>query len=186
MKAMISRFNLNPYDYAIDYDSYNASNKLKSYYIGSWYCTDSYVGYKVYFLHDLLHDEPVAVSSQIGRKMDEEFEWVSAEAYHRVKKYVMSFTKHEDDVALADLDEEIGESYKIDFNSQLFEYHFDIPLYQGKKVKIIEREKLGKYFNIEQRVLIKFEDGDDKWVNVRELDFPYNLKHDKHEKHAAG
>lgn len=33
-------------------------NRLKSFWLGNWYCTDTRVGYKIYFLDD----EAVAVS----------------------------------------------------------------------------------------------------------------------------
>ena len=60
-------------------------DRLKSYWIGNWYCTDSYVGFKMYFLNDV----PVAVSSQSGRKSEEKFEWFSEELALRVRDYLI-------------------------------------------------------------------------------------------------
>jgi len=145
--------------------------RLTSYFIGSWYCTDSCVGYKVYFFDD----KPVAFSSQTGRKMTECIEWLSTEAYLEVKKYIITFINDDDDVFLADLDEEIGETYKIEFNGQLFDYHKDIPLYDREHVKIIELQKDKNYFGTEQQVKIKFETEEEIWVKITDLDFPYNL-----------
>lgn len=154
-------------------DNYDDQDRLTSYWIGSWYCTDSYVGYKVYFFDN----EPVAISSQTGRKMDEEIEWLSKEAYKKVKEYVLTFVVAEEDTPpLANMDEELGESYKINFNSQLFDYHNDIPLFNGQQVKIIEEEKKKENHGIDQNVKIKLADGTEKWVSVRELDFPFNIE----------
>lgn len=168
-------------DIAREMDLFNIENyddqiRLISYYIGNWYCTDSYVGYKVYFFDN----EPVAVSSQTGRKMNEEIEWVSKEAYKKVRDYVLTFAEEfEPVIRLTNMDEDIGETYKISFNGQLFDYHKEIPLYNGENVKIIDTEEKSKEnFNgqITKKVLISHEAfGKTEWVNVGQLDFPYNL-----------
>ena len=162
------------FDLQIDY--YENQKRLTSYFIGSWYCTDSFVGHKVYFFDD----EPVAVSSQTGRKMNEEIEWISAESYNKVREFVLTFLEHKDpNITLCDLDEELGESYKIEFHGQLFSYHKDIALYYGNKVKIIECHK-GNEFNDKKQyepslVKIKLSDNSEKWLELKELDFPYNI-----------
>lgn len=154
------------------YYNYEEQERFVSYFIGSWYCTDSYVGYKVYFFDD----EPVAVSSQVGRKCSENFEWLSKDLFLKVKNYVMTFEieGNENNIELANLDEEIGEGYKIHFNGQLFDYHKEIPLLNGENVKIIELKKEKNYFGTEKSVIIKMKDGSEKWIEVGELVFPYN------------
>jgi hypothetical protein len=148
-------------------------DRLTSYFIGNWYCTDSYVGYRVYFFDD----EPCAISSQLGRKMGEDFEWVSKEIYNKVKDYVLTFAEpSEDTIPLCDMDEDIGETYKIDFNGQMFKYHLDIPLFNGQPVKIIRVGKPDKGYDINTDLTIQFEDGITKEVEISELDFPYNIK----------
>jgi hypothetical protein len=144
--------------------------RLTSYYIGSWHCTDSRVGYKVYFFDD----EPVAASSQTGRKMGEDFEWISKEGYRKVKDYIFSFSE-EDNIDLIDLDEDIEEGYKISYNCELYNYHKEIPLYEGKKVKIVELEKNKDRFGIDTKLKIQFEDKKEIWVEIGELIFPYNV-----------
>lgn len=154
------------------YYNWQETDRLVSYFIGNWYCTDSYVGYKVYFFDD----EPIAVSSQMGRKCAENFEWLSKELFLKVVEYVKTFEQESDyNFELANLDEEIGEGYKIEFNGQLFDYHKDIPLLDGEQVKIIELEKDKKYFGTEQNVKIRMNDGSEKQVKVGELIFPYNI-----------
>lgn len=157
------------------YDVYgDNTEKITSYFIGNWYCTDSYVGYRVYFFDDM----PIAISEQLGRKCKETFEWVSIDIYKMVKNYILSLSLEEDDnINILDLNEEdwFGETYKIEFNCQLFDYQKTIPLYLGRKVIIIELEKNGNYYSTEQEVKIKFDDGLEKWVELHDLDFPYNL-----------
>lgn len=75
---------------------------MKKYWIHSWYCTDQWVGLAAYFFND----EFVCVSTQVGRKYDEDFEWVSQEAANKVRDFIISLSKL-DQVKLLDLNEEI-------------------------------------------------------------------------------
>lgn len=157
------------------FGTWKEQSRLVFYFIGNWYSTDSYVGYRVYFLDD----EPVAVTSQMGRKCDEDFEWVSKEAYNKVREYVKTFRTDDEteaEIDLVNMDEEISEGYKIEFNTQLFDYHKKIPLLNGEKVEIIELEKIRENFGTDSNVKIKTAGGEEKWINIRELIFPYNLK----------
>jgi len=166
-----SVFNLfNIYDYS-------EQTRLVSYYYGSWYCTDSYVGFKVYFFDD----EAVAVTYQGGRKGDEEFTWLSKEAYIKVRDYVITFQQPDDEnfnFTTCTLDEEMGDTYKIHFNGQLFDYHKNIPLYKGENVKIIKADrdsKDRKGWGINQILTIEYSDKRTEEVNINELDFPFNI-----------
>lgn len=162
-------------DMDLEIQNYDNQDRLISYFIGNWYCTDSYVGYKVYFFDD----EPVAISSQMGRKCDENIEWVSKEQYDKVRDYVLTFQEDEEPtITLCDMGEEIGEAYKIHYHDQLFGYHLTIPLYNGLTVSIIEKHKGSEHNKLNQYepslVKIQFEDKTEKWVELKELDFPYN------------
>ncbi len=146
--------------------SYYDEHELVAYYVSSWHCTDSYVGYRVYFLKD----EPVAVSSQLGRKSDENFEWVSKEAYYKVRDYILSLQQNDEQgpyISIANMDEDVGDFYKIDYTSQLFEYHKTICMYQGDKCSIISIHQ-------DDKVTIKIGD-ENKLVSLKKLDFPYNI-----------
>lgn len=157
--------------FGINIDIYQEDvERLKSYYIGNWLCTDTCVGYKVYFFDD----KPVAVSSQQARKSNENIEWLSKEDYHIVKKYLLSLSEDEEyGFDLADLDEEIRDSYKISYTSQLFPYHKKIATFHEHKVEIIgiadENEMVSK------KVVIKYENGNIETLDVHDLDFPYNI-----------
>ncbi len=153
------------------YDVYTHEDqeRLTSYYVVSWHCTDTKVGMKVYFFDD----KPVAISMQTCRKCDEDIEWLSSEDYDSVKKYVLSFREdHSDGIDLANMDQELPNTYKIYFNSQIYDYHKSIALYYGKNVKIIKINREGM---IPKDITIQFEDESVLDTNIEELDFPYNL-----------
>ena len=160
-------------------DNYDDQTRLISYYVGNWHCTDSTVGYKVYFFDGV----PVAISSQLGRKQDENIEWFSKEAYNTVKDYVVSFVVYHDSIAICDMDEELRDSYRIHYNSQQYEYNKAIPTFNKEGVKIVESHR-GTGYNDKRQyepslVRIEFADGRTEWVEVKELEFPYNVVADK-------
>lgn len=145
-------------------------DRLKSYWIGGWNCTDTWVGYKMYFLDD----EPVGVSSQTARKSDVEFEWFGNESADKVRDYLLTLAVEEKpNVNTTTLDEEIGEGYRISFNSQIV--HGNNATLNGKNVKVIERIKHTEW-GIDTLVVVQFEDGSTETVNVEELLFKFNLE----------
>lgn len=152
---------------------YIEQERLKAYWIGNWYCTDSYVGWRMYFLDE----EPVAVSSQLGRKSSETFEWFSRELALKVKAYLISIMvkQNEDElnIKLCNLNEDVGDSYKIEFNSQILDYKNVV--YQGKSVEILERIKDNPDWGIEKNLRVKLPNGNETVLNVNELDFKYHL-----------
>lgn len=160
----------------INVNNYDDQRRLISYYFGDWYCTDSHVGYRVYFFDD----EPVAISSQIGRKQNVDIEWLSKDAYMKVREYVLTFEEvQEQHINLCDMDQDLGDTYKISYHSQLYDYHKSIPLLNGINVKITEYDP-GKKFNDKKQyepglVKIQFDDGRTEWIELEKLDFPYNV-----------
>ena len=131
------------------------------------------MGYKVYFFDD----KPVAVSTRHGRKMDEIFEWISKDDYKKVKEYVMSFAEEFENPKLLDLDEELGETYKVEYYSQMLKHHKDNTIFNNEKVKIVDHNKDsfndGKYHP--ETVQIEYSDGKREWVKTNLLEFPFNV-----------
>lgn len=149
-------------------------SRLTSYYLGKWHCTDRAVGYKVYFLDD----EPVGVSSQLGRKMDEEFEWISVECYKKVKEYILSFMEDEHP-PMVDLEQEFGDTYRIDYYEQMYEHHKANAIYKGEKVKILTnkssfKDTEGVYHP--EMVKIEYSNWSTLWVEMSALEFPFNVR----------
>jgi len=154
---------------------WSEDTRLKCYFIKKWYCTDSYVGLRAYFLVD----EFVATSYQQGRKFDEDFTFVSKEIAEKLRNYLISLLEPEEEVFNfdvfkdKDLDEEIPSTYKIEYNSQILH---KTALYNGERVDIVKTrydwEEKDKYFHT---VEIKDKNNKKFEVHVNELDFEYNV-----------
>ena len=167
---------LSIFDYELDiqFNNYDVTQeRLKCYWIGNWYCTDSWVGYRMYFLDN----EPVAVSTQTGRKCNEEFEWFSKDSALKTREYLISLmTKDNDElnITLCDLNEELGEGYKIQFNGQII-MSYNRPMLNGEPIKILERIREKPDYGIGRELKIKLSNGGEKIVNIRELDFGFYI-----------
>lgn len=159
-------FGLNIYSYGN-----NEKDRLKSYWIGNWYCTDSWVGYKMYFFDG----EPVGISSQIGRKCNEEFEWFSNELALKVMNYIISLSVDEISFSLCDINDDIGDGYKISFNANILSHHKNNVSLNGEPVRIIERIRETPDYGIDQILKVKLSNGDFIDVNIEKLDFNFHI-----------
>lgn len=65
--------------------------RLTCCYYHSWTCTDTEVGIRVWYLDN----NPVCISWQPFRKSNEEFGWLSQEAFDGVKAYIVSLQDNE-------------------------------------------------------------------------------------------
>lgn len=140
---------------------------LKAYWIRCWYCTDTYVGIKAYFLKNKF----VAISSQYGRKMDEDFEFDSEKAFEKVRKYVLSLIKPEFSIPLL-YTRELGDFYNVDYQSQLIPTFHKEGIYNDKKVKVERLKNTDDYSNFHD-VQIIYEDGKSEIIDCREIQFEY-------------
>ncbi len=163
--------------YIDNFINFESQDRLVSYYVANWYCTDSMVGYRVFFFDN----EAVAFGIKKGRKAYEDIKWISKEAYQKVKEYVLTFTEpKEDNIDLLDLDLESLDVYKVEFYEQMYDHHKENAIYNkdgiSHKVKIAEfkdgyHDEKMKYHP--ETVKILFESGDTKWIEPKKLDFPY-------------
>lgn len=159
-------------------DIYNVKEeRLTCYFIGNWLCTDRHVGYRVYFFDD----KPVAISHQGARKSDEDISWLSIEDFRAVEQYFISLQISDESpsIDVIDPESEFEDSYKIVYHESLLPHHYNIPLCHGAKVKIFDRHRGSGYNSLRQYepslVKIKFENGDEEWIELKELDFPFSL-----------
>ena len=153
-------------DYNFDYVN---QDRIKAYWIGNWYCTDSYVGYRMYFLDD----EPVAFSIQNGRKSSEEFKWFSKELALKVKDYLISLMPNDNElnIELCDVNDDIGDSFKISFNNQIL--NPKRATYNGESIEILEEVRA--IWGIGTKLKIELLSGEEKYIDIKEIDFKYNL-----------
>lgn len=94
------------YDLGIYHMEYMEQDRITSYFFASWICTDTVVGYRVYFFDEV----PVMISTQLGRKSDEEYGWLSVEYAKQLKEYLLSLLHKDDDlnVTILDLEYDFG------------------------------------------------------------------------------
>lgn len=150
------------------------NERLKSYFFKNWYCTDQYVGGRAYYFDDKI----VCISYQQSRGDSKHFEWVSKYNHDQVKNYLLSllFDEDNEEIDICDLEIEVGDGYKVEYNSQFLTHDVIFePTHQ--EVKIIDKndEHFQKNENF-QKVKIQFFNGDEKIVNTNEILIPYNTK----------
>jgi len=156
-----------------DYEKAENDGRLVYYWIMAWYCTDSYVGLRAYYLDD----ELVAVSEQPGRKYKEKFNWASKDAFLKVKNYIKSFEIiHDEDIDLLNEEEEFPDGgYTVDFRNQLLRYH-KFGIYEGRKVEIVWPQP--KSDNYIDQTIVLIDNGERKTVPVNDVIFPYGVKNE--------
>lgn len=152
---------------------YSDESDLKAYWIRCWYCTDTYVGIKAYFLKDKF----VAISSQYGRKMDEEFEFDSEKSFEKVRKYVLSLIKPNYSIPFLHI-KELGDFYNVEYQSQLTSKFHKEGVYNDKKVIVKRLQNTDDYPNFHD-VKIIYEDGKSETVDCRKISFEYCKVFDK-------
>lgn len=140
---------------------YDSEERIKSYFYISWLCTDTQVGAKIYFLDD----EAVCVSYQSARKADEYFEWISQEAFEKVRNYILNLISTPN-VAIVDLEEKVEEFFSVEFSEQMLTKK---AIYNSLPVEIVERYSYGDKW---KQTLIKFSDGKKELVTTKDIQIP--------------
>lgn len=157
-------FNLPEIDYC------GEQERLTSYYFSNWRFEHDIVGDRIYFFDD----KPVALGFTPRGSSKELFNWFSKNTYKKVKDYVLSFGEiNEDDIELISLEEELPNTFKIEYFNQMLEQHKENAIYEGKSVRIVDYDES---FIIEKvEIEFKNEDTENKWVNTEDLEFRYNI-----------
>jgi len=167
----LEKFN---YEFNLELDGIEQEEeRIKTYWVGNWCCTDTWVGYRMYFFDD----KPVAFSIQDARKSDENIKWFSQELALEVKEYLISLIlKNERPMFFetCDINEDIGEGFKIYYNGNIVTDNK--PIFNGEPAKIVERIRRPNDYGIDQELKIQLQNGEERIVNVRDLDFEYYIK----------
>lgn len=124
------------------YDVYwDDKERLKESYFKVWYCTDQWVGGKVYFLDG----EEVVVSYQSARKASEDFTFLSEETKDKVFKYILSLRQEDiPKVSIlkeSELDEEIDDWYSVNYAGEIMHktaWYYNSELEKDEEVEILE------------------------------------------------
>ena len=137
-------------EFGIIYIDYTEDDKqrLKAFYYAKWLCTDSWVGGRAYFLDDVL----VATSWQSGRKMDENFFWVSQDDFNKVGDYLRTLcVAYSAGITTANLDLELGEG--------LGSAQFELPSVIGMPLDEAKVQIVGAGLKVGQVMEIAAEEG---------------------------
>lgn len=100
-----------------DLDWEKAEGRIKCYWLHRWYCTDSYVGARVYYFDD----EPLAVSIQTGRKSSEDFYFLDRDRTMAARDFIRSCVPEPYFVMLDD-EKQIALRNPVSYLTQLLDY----------------------------------------------------------------
>lgn len=164
MEDLVSELSLDCWGVGQDYKN----PRLKCYWLANHLCTDTYVGYRAYFLDD----EFVCLSHQFARKSDEVFKWVSTETQTLVRNYILSLVEDdfEPDDNILDLEEDFGEGYPVHYVGQLLRK--DV-LLNDEVVTVVKEDRIvdGEYnfHNIE----VRNSEGEEFEADIRDIVVPW-------------
>lgn len=147
------------------------SEQVKGYYIQKWLCTDTWVGLTAWYWKD----EPLAISWQNARKSSEVFSFYSQDVADRLRIYIKELLEvHDPEVDLIDLEEDLGETYTVQWASELL---VDEAFFEGQKVKIIgsRRSDYSKPSAEWKLIDVEFPNGDVFKASVENLQIPYHI-----------
>lgn len=139
-------------------------NRVKGYYLWNWMCTDTVVGGTLYFFDG----KPLAFGFQSARKSGETIKFYSKEIAEELRSFIISLAEDEE-VDLLNLEEEISDSYSIQYAGQLMCSH-KFGKVGGEPVEIHRREADPLDYICKQTVVKHF-DGSFATVNTKDIEF---------------
>lgn len=148
--------------YSINYCEFNT--RLKSYWITTWRCTDTWVGISAIYLDN----ELVGYSTQFARKSDVNIKFISKELANKTISFIKSL--EENNYAIEEnIEQEIDDFYNVEYANQLIESN---GFYESRKCKFIKTKQTGI---ISTDIDVLFEDcGVIHTIDVK--DFKYKLR----------
>lgn len=173
-KSKENEFYIDFYVFSEDLDvqcwGWYEQDRLKGFWLGNFLSTDTCVGSRIYFFDDV----PVAYSFQSGRKNSENLYWFSQEAAEKVRDFLFSLSKEELHIRVCDINEDIGDSYKVEFNAEVLDWN--MARYKGQPIELIERIRETPDYGIDRKSKIKvLTTGEELVVHIKDLDFMYHL-----------
>lgn len=146
--------------------------------------TENWIGKRLYFFDG----KAVAYTDQKGRKYNEEFKWLSKEAYLDVRDYLVGFLfRNDDEPDIISDSEDIGDHYNLLACDQIpsFRDRYGKAKVNGRDIEILNRVKHSIIIDenghrdipFDSQVYVKFLDTGVKMiVDVEEVDFMFRLK----------
>lgn len=158
---------------SFDYSAYQKFNeRVVGYWVTRWQCTDTWVGVTVY----CLDGEPFAIGSKMARRQTEHYQFVSKAAMALVREFVLSLFDDQEspEVDLLDLDEEIEDTYHVNYASQIIDRE---GFHEGKSCTVHEIKESARLAT--ESLVVKFEDGSKLEVPVKEFKLPIRIVDEK-------
>ena len=150
--------------------------RIMYHWVGSWCCTDTDVGYRIYCFDDM----PVGFSVQTARKSDEKFYWFKDAPIKSMIEYLLSVEEHfyPELTFINPEDEYVGDGFSVCYNSEVYYNDKSKVFLNGVPVTIlefIENEGDSPYTKmLSQHVKIDY-NGTEKIMKIQELTFPWYL-----------
>ena len=153
-------------------DRVKLGTALKCYWLFPRNSTDTLVGYRAYYFND----EPVAFSFQTGRKEDEEFFWVSFDAFEKVQQFAESCLEERDRhfrCSLMDDSMTIPLEPHVNFPSEICR---EKAMYDGRPVRVNLRHARHVKWDAKEVPVTFLSTGVNAMVSLDDLTFPLHLE----------
>lgn len=150
--------------------------RLKCYWLKCWQCTDTWVGWRAYFLDG----EFICCSSKMARKSSESFEFKDDKSAVKLKDYLRSLVDYNDpiEVELWNEDEEVGDYYNVEYSAGLISTFHKKAIHATTKEEVEVIAAADSYVDF-HKVIIKFPSGEEKEEDNRNLLFNYGATYQK-------
>lgn len=167
-ETMFRAFGIDAYDY-IDLSKHGFRHHL----FAPWLCTDTSVGAGVLFVHN----QPVALTMQSGRKSETNYKWVSKAAYDAT--VALCYTIIQDtrsvEIELADLTQEMGIGYPINYSGGLLSKTV-ILVATGQELPVVKIYRDHKEIDSWTFVDVQMPDGTTQKTSMKDVLVPYKVK----------
>ena len=147
------------------------SERFKGYWLIKWLCTDTWVGCALWFLDG----KPIGLTSQSARKNSVDVSFVSNEAAETLRMALIEMINagHRPSYDLIDMDEEVGETYRVAYGSQLLTKQ---GIVDDQPVTVVQTFHSYNEIDKWRSVVIQTHDGQQKTVSTDDFHIPYPLE----------
>lgn len=144
--------------------------RVKSYWLIKWRCTDTWVGLQALFFDD----ELMGRIWQDARKSPVSIAFVSNESAHRLRDYMLTASP-DNQYSLINPTDELDDTYGVEYGSQLL---VDSGLYQGQPVTVV-RESIvrGHRGHVDEwsNIRVRTANGEEIKISLDDFDIPLHM-----------
>jgi hypothetical protein len=154
---LCNEFNIiSDYSYSDEFD-----NRVKSYFLIEWLCTDSLVGAcAIYF-----DDELIGYYHQFARKADKTYYFISEEKADNLRKFMLSLIEEKINYEIINENEVISEYYTVEYSDQIIT---KIGFVNGKRCEVVKK---CNYTELE----VIYDNGVKEKISTKDFLIPINI-----------